>query len=113
MRQVVSVERGGSPCSTDCPYYVESGIVRGVNDVPLPTHCRATMEKIIVDCEHFNPKTVETIEVSEEQWQSMQRAIGKRAKKERKAYPEDHAEIHPVGWNWKHDRWNASKSSNL
>ena len=36
-----------------------------------------------------------------------------------KEYPEDHKEIHPVGYNWKHERsargdskgkWNAEKS---
>ncbi len=114
MRQVVSVAKGGSPCSTDCPYYAESGIVRGVNGVPLQTHCRATMESIIVDCELFNPHTVEKLEVTDEQWQTMQRAIGKRARKERKLYPDDHAEIHPIGYNWKHqDKWNATKSSNI
>ena len=110
MRQIVAVEKGGSPCSTDCPYYTERGVVSGVNGVPLKTHCRATMETIIIDCEKFNPHTVEKMEVSDEQWQAMQKAVGKKARKERKAYPDDHEEIHPVGWNWKHDRWNAEKS---
>ena len=116
MRQIVSVEKGGSPCSKDCPFYTENGIVRGVHGVPLPTHCRATMETIIVDCEHFNPHTVEKLEVTDEQWRTMQASIGKRARKERKLYPADHAEIHPVGCEWtrarsSNDRWNATKSS--
>jgi len=114
MRQVVSVQIGGSPCSKDCPYYTESGVVRGIRGVPLQTHCRATMETVIVDCEMFNPRTVEKIEVTDEQWHAMLRAIGKRARKERKLYPENHAEIHPVGYNWKkQDKWNATKSSNV
>lgn len=113
MRQVVSVETGGSPCGTGCPYYTESGIVRGVNGVPLQTHCRAIMETIFVDCDKYNPHTVEKMAVTEEEWKTMQSAVGKKARKERKAYPEDHEEIHPVGWNWKHDRWKAGKSSSV
>ena len=114
MRQVVSVVIGGGPCSKDCPYYAKEGWVRGVNGVPLKTHCRGTMQDIIVDCDKFNIQTVEKLQVTDDQWKAMQRAIGKRARKERKPYPEDHAEIHPVGYNWKHqDKWNASKSSNI
>ena len=123
MRQVVSVSRGGGPCSKDCPYYAEEGWVRGVNGIPLKTHCRGTMQDVIIDCDKFNSQTIEKLEVTDEQWQSMQAAIGKRAKKERKPYPEDHAEILPVGYNWKNavnrapaaekhqDKWNANKSN--
>ena len=44
----------------------------------------------------------------------MQKAIGKRARKERKPYDPNHDVIHPVGWSWKHkDKWNSLKSSNV
>lgn len=109
MRQVVSVVTGGGPCSKDCPYYAQEGWVRGING-PLKTHCRGTMQDIIVDCDKFNTQTVEKMEVTDDQWKTMQKAIGKRAKKERKPWPEGHDEIHPVGWNWKHDKWRAGKS---
>ena len=116
MRQVISVSIGGGPCSKDCPFYAENGWVRGVNGIPLKTHCRGTMQDIIIDCDKFNSQTIEKLEVSDEQWQIMQHSIHKRAKKVRKEYPSDHAEIHPVGYNWKHDpkgKWNATKSANV
>ena len=114
MRQVVSVEKGGGPCSKDCPYYAAEGWVRDVNGIPVKTHCRGTMQHIVIDCDKFNSQTIEKLEVTDEQWKNMQKAIGKRAKKERKPYPEDHDEIHEVGWNWKNqDKWNAQKSSNI
>ena len=113
MRQVVSVAIGGGPCSKDCPYYAEEGWVRDVNGIPVKTHCRGTMQKIVIDCDKFTPSSIGKMTVTDEQWQSMQAAIGKRAKKERKPYPEDHKVIHPIGFNWKHDRWNAEKSLNV
>ena len=125
MRQVVSVSKGGGPCSKDCPFYAETGWVRDVNGIPVKTHCRGTMQRIIIDCDKFNPNTIEKLEVTDEQWKTMQHAVGKRAKKERKPYDPNHAEIHPVGWNWKNavnrapvaekneDKWNANKSNNI
>ena len=113
MRQLVSVAIGGGPCSKDCPYYAAEGWVRDVNGIPVKTHCRGTMQHIVIDCDKFNSQTIEKLEVTDEQWKNMQKAIGKRAKKERKPYPEDHDEIHEVGWNWKHDRYNAEKSKNV
>ena len=107
---LIAIRKGGVKCSSDCPFYTETGVVRGFNG-PLKTHCRATMETVIVDCDVWNPHQMEKLEVSEEQWQAMQRAVHKRAKKVRKPYPEDHEEIHPVGYNWRHDKWNAHKSS--
>jgi hypothetical protein len=71
------------------------------------------MEPICVDCDVFNPHTVEKLEVTDAEWKAMQRAIGKKARKERKPYNPDHEEIHPVGYNWKHDRWKAEKSKNV
>ena len=114
MRQVISVSLGGGPCSKDCPFYAENGWVRGVNGIPLKTHCRGTMQDIIIDCDKFNSQTIEKLEVTDEQWQTMQHSVHKRAKKVRKEYPSDHAEIHPVGYNWKNqDKWNANKSANV
>ena len=119
---LVALRKGGAKCSSACPYYEESGCVRGLRGVPLKTHCRATMEPVMIDCDIFNPLQIEKLEVSEEQWKAMQRAVHKRAKKERKPYPEDHDEIHPVGWNWKDPapflygtkgKWNSEKSSNV
>ena len=100
--------------------------------VPLKTHCRATMEAISVDCDVYNTRTVEKLEVSDAEWKTMQKAIGKKAIKERKPYPEDHEEIHAVGCEWTRRRgasehsdiapsqpfgskgkWNAQKSSNV
>ena len=113
MRQLVSVAIGGGPCSKDCPYYAEEGWVRDVNGIPVKTHCRGTMQDVVINCDKFNPQSVMKMTVTEEEWQSMQAAIGKRAKKERKPYDPNHAEILPVGYNWKHDRWNAEKSKNV
>ena len=111
--QLIALRKGGAKCSSACPYYEEKGQVRGVNDVPLKTHCRATMQDVIVDCDVWNPHNIEKLQVTEEQWKAMQAAVHKRAKKERKPWPEDHEEIHPVGYNWKHDRLNAEKSSKV
>jgi hypothetical protein len=112
---LIALRKGGAKCSSACPFHQESGVVRGING-PLKTHCRATMETVCVDCDVWNPHEIEKLEVSEQQWQTMQHAIRKRAKKVRKEYPSDHAEIHPVGYNWKNDpkgRWNSTKSSNV
>ena len=115
MRKIVSVAIGGGPCSKDCPYYAEEGWVRGVRGIPLKTHCRATMETISIDCDVFNSHTVEKLEVTDAEWKAMQRAIGKRAKKERKLYNPDHAEIHAVGCEWTRSKgkWNSEKCTNV
>lgn len=110
---LIALRKGACPCSTDCPHYAEQGWVRGVNGVPLKTHCRATMQPVIVDCDVYDPNQTELLEVSEEQWQAMQQAIRRNAHKLRKPYDPNHEEIHPVGYNWRHDRWNAAKSANV
>ena len=111
---LIALRKGGAKCSSACPYYVEKGVVQGING-PLPTHCRGTMETVIIDCDVWNPNNVEKLEVSESQWQTMQQAVHKRARRVIKPYPKDHAEIHPVGYNWKHQRgkWNSEKSKNV
>lgn len=112
---LVALREGSAKCSNICPYYADNGVVRGMYGVALATHCRATMQDVIVDCDKYDPRRIEKIEVSEAEWDQMQSAIHRRARKLQKEYPEDHEEIHPVGWNWKHPvdpkgKWNAEKS---
>ena len=116
---LVALREGSAKCSNICPYYADNGVVRGMHGVALATHCRATMQDVIVDCDKYDPRKIETLEVGEEEWLAMQEAIHKQAQKLQKEYPEDHEEIHPVGYNWKHERsargdskgkWNAEKS---
>lgn len=122
---LVALREGSAKCSNICPYYADNCVVRGMHGVALATHCRATMQDVIVDCDKYDPRWIEKIEVSEAEWERMQSAIHRRARKLKKEYPEDHAEIHPVGYNWKHERsantdpeidpkgkWNAEKSKN-
>ena len=101
-------------CSSSCPWYTETGKVRGFNG-PLKTHCRMTMHPWMVDCDQFDPCWIETVEVSEEQWQEMLAAVKKKARRQRKLYPEEHEEIHEVGCEWTRSkgRWNADKSANV
>ena len=108
---LIAMRKGGGPCSTDCPFYTDTGVVKGYNG-PLKTHCRMTMNPWIVDCDIFNVHCIEKLEITEQQWKNMQQAVHKRAKKVIKHIPDDHAEIHPVGWSWTHqDKWNAQKSA--
>lgn len=118
---LVALREGSAKCSNICPYYADNGVVRGMHGVALATHCRATMQDVIVDCDKYDPRRIEKIEVSEAEWERMQSAIHRRARKLQKEYPEEHEEIHPVGYNWKHERqdvpdpkgkWNAEKSKN-
>lgn len=109
---LVALRKGGAKCSSSCPFYVEKGWVRGMYGVPYKSHCRMTMSPWMVDCDIYNPMCIEHLEVSEEQWKTMQKAVHKHAIKERKEYPEDHAEIHAVGCEWTRGRgrFNAIKS---
>lgn len=111
---IIALRKGGSPCSTDCPFYTETGKVTGVRGIPLKTHCRMTMNPWMVDCDIYNVHCIDKLEVSEEQWKAMQKAIHKRAIRQRKLYPEDHAEIHHIGCEWTRSKgkWNAKKSKN-
>lgn len=110
---LIAVRKGGGPCTKDCPFYTEEGVVKGING-PLKTHCGATMKPVIVDCDVYDIRHIEKLEVTEEQWKAMQASVHKRAHRVIKPLPTDHAEIHPVGYNWRHqDKWNANKSSNV
>lgn len=113
MPLLIAVRKGGTKCSSACPWYTESGKVRGVDQLPMMTHCRMTMHPWMVDCDLFDPCRIETVEVSEEQWQTMQTAVRKKAKKRRKLYPEDHKIIHEAGCEWTRNkgRFNAGKSA--
>ena len=112
---IIALRKGGSPCSTDCPFYTETGKVTGVRGIPLKTHCRMTMNPWMADCDIYNVHCIDKLEVTEEQWKAMQKAVHKRAIRQRKLYPEDHAEIHAVGCEWTRSKgkWNATKSDNV
>ena len=77
---IIALEKGGVKCSSACPFYEESGVVRGING-PLKTHCRGTMETVIVDCDVWNPYCVEKLEVTREQWKTMQKANASSSQK--------------------------------
>ena len=94
---VVAIEEGGIACNAGCPYYEESGVVRGYGG-PLKTHCRMVMNPWLFDCNKFNPKCMYKMLVTPEQFRAMQKAVGVKAVKQRKLYPVEHKEIHPVGW---------------
>ena len=115
MWKIIAVEEGGGPCNTDCPYYAEHGWVRDLKGLPVKTHCRGTMEEIVIDCDKYKMKSIETMRVSEAKWREMEHTSGQKAKRIRKPYDPDHEEIHPVGYNWKHNRgkWNAEKSKDV
>ena len=112
---IVAIRKGGVKCSSACPYYEEKGQVPGVLNVPLKTHCRATMQDVIIDCDVWNPNKIEKLEVTEEEWATFQKMLGRKAKKERKPYDPDHEEIHAVGCEWTRSKgkFNAIKSANV
>ena len=110
---LIAVRKGGQACSSACPFYTDTGQVTGVTGAPLKTHCRATMETVIVDCDRWNPHRIEKLEVNERQWKKMQMAVNKQAKRVIKPYPSDHEEIHPVGWKPGKGKWNSEKSANI
>ena len=109
---LIALRKGGGPCSKDCPFYTETGKVTGVRGIPLKTHCRMTMNPWMADCDIYNVHCIDKLEVTEEQWKAMQKAVHKRAIRQRKLYPEDHDEIHPVGCEWTRSKgkWNSVKA---
>ena len=110
---LIALRKGGAKCSSACPFYEETGVVRGING-PLKTHCSMTMNPWMADCDIYNPLCIDKLEVTEPQWQAMQAAIRKKARRVIKPFPKDHEEIHPIGYNWRHqDKWNTKKSSNV
>ena len=123
---LIAIRKGGVKCSSACPFYTETGKVTGVRGVPLKTHCRMTMNPWMVDCDIYNPCNIHKVEVSEEEFQTMLKAVKKRAIKQRKLYPEDHENANEVGCEWTRrfrtgasqpcgdkGKWNANKSANV
>ena len=72
-----------------------------------------TMNPWMIDCDIYNPMYLEKLEVTEEQWKAMQKAVHKRAIRQRKLYPEENENGRPVGSTWTQGRWNAQKSKNV
>ena len=107
---LLAIRKGGQPCSQDCPFYTETGVVRGING-PLKTHCRMTMNPWMIDCDIYNPMCIDKMEITEAQWNRIQSLIGKRAIRQRKLYPEENENGRPVGSTWTQGRWNALKSA--
>lgn len=109
---LIAIRRGGVKCSSACPFYTDTGVVRGING-PLKTHCRMTMNPWMVDCDMYDPNNIHKVEVSEAEFKTMLKAVHKRAIKQRKLYPEDNENGRPVGCTWTQGRWNAQKSANV
>ena len=97
MMFVVAIKEGGIACGAGCPYYEESGVVRGYGG-PLKTHCRMVMNPWQFDCDKFNPKCMYVAQVPVEKVKSIEKALSVKFRRIRKLYPRDHKEIHPVGW---------------
>ena len=96
---LIAIRKGGQPCSQDCPFYTETGVVRGING-PLKTHCRMTMNPWMIDCDIYNVHCIDKVEVTEAEWNRMLQAVHKRAIRQRKLYPEDHENANEVGCEW-------------
>ena len=97
MFQIVVIEEGGVKCSSACPYYEESGVVR-CQGGPKRSHCRAIMEDIVINCDKFNPKQMwkgKTVLTAKE----IGKLLGVKLQKQRKLYPAEHKEIHHIGEN--------------
>ena len=111
---LIAIRKGGVKCSSACPFYTETGVVRGING-PLKTHCSATMHPWMIDCDIYNPMCIDKMEITEAQWNRIQSFLGKRAIRQRKLYPEDHENANQVGCEWTRSKgkWNAEKSSNV
>ena len=111
---LIAIRKGGQPCSQDCPFYTETGVVRGING-PLKTHCRMTMNPWMIDCDIYNVHCIDKVEVTEAEWKAMLHAVHKRAIRQRKLYPEDHENANEVGCEWTRTKgkWNSLKSSSV
>ena len=94
---LLGLRKGGVKCSSACPFYAESGVVRGFGGF-LKSLCRMIMHPWFVDCNEYNPAKIDELEVTEDEWKTMQKSVNKKAHKQRKPYNPEHAEIHPVGW---------------
>ena len=97
MMQIIAVEEGGIACDASCPYYEESGVVQCYGG-KKKSNCRMIMSPWIVDCHVFNPKQLYKLRATPEQFKAMVQSQGLKAIHQRKLYPVEHKEIHPVGW---------------
>lgn len=111
---MIGLTEGGAKCSSACPFYEESGEVQGFGG-SMRTHCRMTMHPWMADCDIYNPNTIVTLEVTKEQWAKMQEAVNKKAKRQRKLYPENHETNHAPGCEWTRSKGlhNAAKSGKV
>ena len=97
MYRLIAIEEGGIACGAGCPYYEPSGVVRDVRGLPMKGHCRGVTEDIVVNCEKLNPRRLykgRTLLTAKE----IGKLLKMKLQKERKPYPEEHEEIHPIGW---------------
>ena len=94
---ILILKDGGVKCSHECKFYRGCGYVQTPNG-PLKTHCGMTTQKVVVDCNSYNPDFEWIENVTEEELDAVLVALGRRARKQRKEYDPGHAEIHPVGW---------------
>lgn len=79
-------KKGGTTCSSACPFYQETGEVRCFGGVKQ-THCRMIMQPYFVDCNQFDVTTMQVINTSDDTWQKMLDSVGiKKTKKKRKLY---------------------------
>lgn len=75
---LIALRKGGVKCSPACPFYEEKNVIHAING-QIKARCRMIMNPFFADCDMFNPCQIETLEVSEHQWRSMQHAVKKHA----------------------------------
>jgi len=93
---VMIASKGSTPCGKSCPYFEESEEVQCIGG-PKKTHCKLIMQPCWLDCNEFDVRTLQYMEVNEEELEAMQVAAGQRARRVRKLWKNDHKETHPVG----------------
>lgn len=94
---ILILREGGVKCSRTCRFYEDCGYVRTPSG-PLKTHCGMTTQKVVVDCDSYNPD-YEWIEgLTDDELGEVLDVLGKDVRRVRKEFTKDHEEIHPVGW---------------
>lgn len=94
---ILILRDGGVKCSRECKFYHDCGYVPTPNG-PLKTHCGMTTQKVVVDCDSYNPDFEWIEDVTEEELDTVLVALGRQARKQRKEFTKEHKEIHPIGW---------------
>jgi len=88
-------KKGGTTCSSACPFYSESGEVRCYGG-PKQTHCRLVMQPYFIDCNLYDVTTLHVINTTGDNWQKMLKAGGiKPLKKKRKLYKANRKPVEP------------------